>query len=154
MGKYTATVDDHLIVPARVLQTQEQEQMYRLARRPVPASVPVRLIIDTGSKRTTLVPGVIRHLQPAVGSDVRVETGLARGETRMFWVRLEFPDTSLASLPVVAVARLSLPPSLATFHGVIGRDLLRRWESLLFEGRRSRFTIRDAKGGLRAWFRR
>ncbi len=154
MGTYTATVEDHLILPARVLQTQGQEQVFRLTRRPVPAAAFVRLLIDTGSKRTTLVPGVIRHLQPAVGSSVRVETGLAAGEATLYWVRLEFPEASLAPIPRVAVARLLMPPSLATFHGVIGRDLLNCWESLLYEGRRARFTLRDAPSGLWAWFRR
>lgn len=154
MGKYTATVEDHLVVPARVLQTLEQEQVFRLAQRPVPASVAVRLLIDTGSKRTMLVPGVVRHLQLPAGSSVRVETSLVHGETTLFWVRLEFPQTSLAPIPELAVVRLSMPPSLATFHGVIGRDLLSRWESLLYEGRLGRFTVRDATRGLRAWFRR
>ena len=66
----------------------------------------------------------------------------------LFWVRLEFPDTSLAPMPVLAVARLGLPPSLATFHGLIGRDLIRHWEFLLIEGRRGRFVLRDAYTGL------
>jgi hypothetical protein len=97
---------------------------------------------------------VIRHLQPAPGADVQVETSLASVEATLFWVRLEFPGGTLGPIPELAVARLGLPPSLSTLHGVIGRDLLRQWESLLVEGRRGRFTIRDTPRGLRAWFRR
>ncbi len=154
MGKYTAFVQDHLIVPARVLQTRGQEQLCRLLGRPVPTSVPVRLVIDTGSKRTTLIPGVITHLNPAAQARVRVETSLATVETILFWVRLEFPGTSLAPVSDLAVARMPLPLSLGSFHGLIGRDLLRIWESFLFEGRRGRFTVRDTPGGLFGWLRR
>jgi len=154
MGKYTASVGDHLSLPARVLLTWEQQQLLRLAGRPVPSFVRAHLVIDTGSNRNTLVPGVIRHLQPAVGRSIRVETSLAAGETDLFWVRLEFPGSSLAPIPVIAVARLDLPPSLRAFHGVIGRDLLGRRESFLYEGRRGRFTLRDTPPGLFGWFRR
>ena len=73
-------------------------------------------------------------------------------ETSLFWVRLEFPESSLASIPEVAVARLSLPPSLGLFHGIVGRDLLRRWDSFLFEGRRGRFILRDTPAGLEPGF--
>jgi hypothetical protein len=154
MGKFVASIEDQLILPARASLIQGQEQHLRLSGRPIPASVPVRLVIDTGSKRSTLIPGVIRHLDPLPFREVRVETGLARGIVTLFWVRLEFPDTSLAPIPVLAVASFGLPPRLGTFHGVIGRDLIRHWESLLIEGRRGRFILRDAYTGLRAWFRR
>ncbi|HEV3257237.1 MAG TPA: hypothetical protein VG013_10185 [Gemmataceae bacterium] len=117
----------------------------------MPPFVPARLLIDTGSKRTTMVPGIIRHLHPSFARDVRVETSLASGEPALFWVRLEFPETWLAPIPELAVARLNLPPSLRAFHGVIGRDLLRRWESFLYEGRRGRFTLRDTPPGLFGW---
>jgi hypothetical protein len=75
-------------------------------------------------------------------------------ETVLFWVRLEFPDSSLAAIPQIAVARLPMPPSLRDYHGVIGRDLLGRWESFNYEGRRRRFTIRDSPGGLFGWLKR
>jgi hypothetical protein len=154
MGKYSATVEDHLILPARAMQTPGQERVYGLLRRPVPPPVLVRLLIDTGSKRSTLIPGVVRHLSLGPAGSVRIETSLANVEAGLFWVRLEFPDSSLASIPEFAVARISLPPSLAVYHGIVGRDLLRRWESLFFEGRRGRFTLRDTPAGLRAWFGR
>ena len=152
MGKYVAAVDDHLIVPARVLQTRGQQQAFRLLGRPVPDPVPVRLLIDTGSGRSTLVPSVIDALLPVLRGAARIETSLAAVATTLFWVRLEFPGTRLDAITQLAVARLPLPPLLQTFQGVIGRDLLRRWESLLFEGRRGRFTLRDSRVGYQAGF--
>jgi hypothetical protein len=116
--------------------------------------VAVRLLIDTGSKRTTLIPGIIAHLNPVGQSEVRVETSLATGRTELFWIQLEFPGTSLATIPELAVARLQMPPSLATFHGLLGRDLLFRWYSFLLEGQRGRFTLRDEPGRLSRWLRR
>jgi hypothetical protein len=84
----------------------------------------------------------------------RIETSLATGATELFWVRLEFPGTGLEPVAELAVARMAMPPSLATFQGLIGRDLLDRWEYFLYEGRRARFTIRDTPGGLFGWLRR
>jgi hypothetical protein len=59
-----------------------------------------------------------------------------------------------APIPYLAVARLPLPASLQGFHGLIGRDLLGQWESLLYEGQRGRFTIRDSAGGPLGWLKR
>jgi hypothetical protein len=119
--------------------------------QPVAAAVPVRLIIDTGSRRSTLLPSVIAPLNPAIQGTARVETSLASGAANLYWVRLEFPDTRLAPIPELAVARLALPPSLSAFHGLIGRDLLSCWEYFLYAGRRERFSIRDTPGGLFRW---
>jgi hypothetical protein len=154
MGRYTATVQDHLILPARVRQTEGQEQAYRLLGRAVPAPVPVRLVIDTGSKRSALIPGLVDRLELALTGKARIETSQTSVEASLFWVRLEFPEAGLKSLPQVLIARLPLPSSLATFHGLIGRDVLRAWEYLYFEGRRGRMTIRDVLGGLFGWLRR
>jgi hypothetical protein len=154
MGKYTGAVHDRLVLPARVQNTHGREHALRLLGRTLSAAVPVRLLIDTGSGRSTLLPAILAHLNPALQGTVRVETSLGVADTSLFWVRLEFPGTSLAAVPELAVARLALPPSLRSFHGLIGRDLLHRWESFLFEGRRGRFTIRDTPGGLFGWLRR
>jgi hypothetical protein len=77
-----------------------------------------------------------------------IETSLATGRANLYWVCLEFPESLLAPVAEWAVASLALPPSLHAYHGVIGRDLLRRWEYLHFEGRVGRMTIRDTP----AWF--
>jgi hypothetical protein len=73
----------------------------------------------------------------------RVETILGEVTTDLFWVQYEFPGTSLAPFSEFPAARLPMPANLATFHGVIGRDMLQRWESFHYQGRRGRFTIRD-----------
>jgi hypothetical protein len=80
-------------------------------------------------------------------------TSLGTTHTRLHWVRLEFPDTDLLPIPILAVARLSLPPNMTGFHGVLGRDVLSRWESFHWQGRRGRLAIRDVPGWF-AWLRR
>ena len=154
MGKYTAAAPDHLVLPARAHLTRGQEEARRLLGRPVPAPVPVRLLIDTGSRRSTLLPSVVTHLELEVVGTVRVETGVATVETNSHWVRLEFPQTALAAVPALVVARMPLPPSLHSFHGLIGRDLLRGWESLVYLGRRGQFSIRDTPGWGFGWLSR
>jgi hypothetical protein len=152
MGKYTAAVDDHLILPARARLPEGEEAGRRRAGAQVPTPVAIRLVIDTGSKRTTLIPGLIRHLDPQSTRRVRVVTSFAAGRTELFWVRLDFPQTGLASFDPVQVARLAMPAELSQFHGVLGRDLLRRLESFDYEGRRARYTVRDTPG-LFGWLR-
>jgi hypothetical protein len=154
MGVYTAAFHDYLVLPARALITRGREQVLRLQQRPVSDGVAVQLVIDTGSRRSTLLPSVLADLNPALLGPARVETSLATGRTELFWVRLEFPGTRLTAIPELAVARLALPPSLRDFHGIVGRDLLGRWESLLMEGRRMRFSIRDTPRRLLGWLRR
>jgi hypothetical protein len=151
MGQYTAAVHNRLMLPARALLSSGQEQRVRLAGGAVPAAVLVQLLIDTGPGRSTLVPSIIAQLRPASQGVVRVETSIGSAETPLFWIRLEFPDTNLAPVSEFAVARLALPSSLAGFHGLIGRDLLSRWEHLLYQGRRGRFTIRDMPRSIFAW---
>lgn len=143
MGKYTAEVDDYLVLPARVLLPLARERELHRARQPVPVGVPVRLVIDTGSRRSTLLPSVLTSLDPRPGDAVLVETSTGAEETALFWVRLEFPETLLEPVSHLAVARLELPSSLRGYHGVIGRDLLFRWEWFLLEGRRRRLSLRD-----------
>lgn len=154
MGRYTARVQDHLVLPARALLVRGQEQMLRLQGRAVPPAVTVRLLIDTGAKRSSLIPGIITHLDPPLASRVRVETSLSNMQTALFWVRIEFPGTGLDPIPYITVARLPMPASLHTFQGVVGRDLLNRWECLLYEGRRERLTMRDRSTWPFGWLRR
>ena len=153
MGKYSAPVEDHLILPAMVSLPAGSEHFLRRAGDPVPAPVPARLVIDTGSKRTTLIPGIIRHLNAEPGEDVRLVTPQATGIATLFWVRLVFPGIGPAPFEQVQVARLAMPPELAQFQGLLGRDLLRRLESFDYEGRRGRYTLRD-RPGLFGWLRR
>src|SRR5437868_7827080 len=126
MGKYTAPVEDHLVLPARVRLPPDHERWLAGSGGRVPTPVAIRLLIDTGARRTTLIPGLVRHLDPRPGPDARVIAPLASGDTTLYWVRLEFPDTGLPPLSEFLVARLAMPPGLAQFHGLLGRDLLRR----------------------------
>jgi hypothetical protein len=100
------------------------------------------------------VPSILNHLKPPPFKIARVETSLAAVETELCWVRFEFPRSSLGPVADLAVARLPLPRSLTEFHGCIGRDLLSRWQSFHYEGRRGRFTIDDSPGGLFGWLKR
>ncbi len=136
MGKYIAQVEDHLILPALVRLPVGDEQSRRRAGTQVPVPVPIRLLIDTGSKRTTLIPGIFRHLDPRGGNPVRVAAPLRVGTTQLFWVRLDFPEAGLTPFELVQVARLAMPPDLAQFHGLLGRDLLRRLDEFNYQGRR------------------
>jgi hypothetical protein len=153
MGKYGAAVEDHLVLPALVSLPAGPEHFLIEGGRGVPAPVPFRLVIDTGSKRSTLIPGIIRHLDPPRGRIVRVVTSLLGGSATLFWVRLAFPGTNLAAFDPVQVACVAMPQELARFHGVLGRDLLRQLESFDYEGRRGRYTLRDTPG-LFGWLRR
>ena len=66
---------------------------------------------------------------------------------------LEFPDAGLAPFPEVLGARLPMPAALSQFHGLLGRDLLRRFESFEYEGRRGCYSLRD-RAGMFTWLRR
>jgi hypothetical protein len=153
MGKYVAPVVDHLILPAVASLTGGTQQFLRLAGRGIPSPVAVRLLIDIGAKRTTLTPAVINALNPPSGYDVHVSTPLAAGTATLFWVRLDFPGTGLTPFEQVQVACLAMPPGLAQFHGLFGRDLLSRWESFDYQGRRGCYSLRDTPG-LFSWLRR
>jgi hypothetical protein len=154
MGEYRAAVQDRLVLPAHVLLTHDTQEVLRLRGRPVAEPVAIRLIIDTGSKRSSLVPAVLDQLRPPPFKGVRVRTGLTSVKTELYWVRLEFPTGSLAPIDALAVARLPLPRLPEDYHGLIGRDLLSRWESFHYQGRRGRLTIQDTPGGLLGWLRR
>jgi hypothetical protein len=153
MGKYSARVVDHLILPALAGLPVGLERDLRRSGRRIPAPVAVRLLIDTGSKRSTLVPGVLDHLEAPAGEPVRVATSLRAGVTQFFWVRLSFPEAGLAPFEMVQVALLGMPVELASFHGVLGRDLLRELVSFDYEGRGGRYTLRDTAGPF-GWLRR
>ena len=151
MGKYVAVVRDRLVLPARVSLTHGREQSLRsLGQRPS-NPISIRLVIDTGSGRSTLLPSVLAQLSPVRSRTITMATALGTIAADMYWVRLEFPDASLTPIAELAVARAPLPLSVQDCHGVLGRDVLRRWESFLYEGRRGRITIRDTRAGWFGW---
>lgn len=153
MGSYTATVEDHLILPARVRLVEEEERSLIAQGQEVPTPVPIRLLIDTGAKRTTLIPGVVDRLGPSFGASARLHTPVGSVSTDLFWLCLEFPEAGLTSFPEVLVARHPMPPILAQFHGLLGRDLLSRMHSFEYLGRRGQYTMRDRPGWF-DWLRR
>ena len=153
MGKYTASVEDHLVLPARVCLPPDHARQLRSVGEDAPAPVPIRLLVDTGSKRTTLIPGVVRHLGLTPRGEARLLTPLGSPATDLFWVCLEFPDTGLTSFPEVRVARVPMPPGLSQFHALLGRDLLSQLDSFEYEGRHGRYNLRDTPGWF-GWLRR
>ena len=152
MGKFRAPVTDQLILPAVVGLPVEEIHSRRRSGRPVPEAVPIRFLIDTGAKRTTLTPELIDRFAPQISRTVRIFTPLAVGTATIYWVRLDFPDAGLAAFEKLEVACLAMPAGLNMFHGLLGRDLLRSMESLVYEGQKSRFTLRD-QPGLFSWLR-
>jgi hypothetical protein len=129
MARFTAPVEDHLVLQADVRLPPAHERYLVAVGQRVPAPVPVRLVIDTGSKRTCLIPGIFERLRPTSGAIAHVITSLGSTLTDLAWVCLEFPGAGLASFREVLVARLAMPPALSHFHGLLGRDLLARLES-------------------------
>jgi hypothetical protein len=153
VSKFTATAVDHLVIPASVRLPPGEERSRRLAGIPFPAPISVRLLIDTGSKRSTPIPGLFRHLGAPIAGSAQVISGTGAARTDLFWIGLEFPEAALVPFPEVLVARLPMPAALSQFHGLLGRDLLRRFESFEYEGRRGCYTTRDKPGPL-TWLRR
>jgi hypothetical protein len=153
MGQFIAPVQDHWILPARVWPTAGQARVFQMVGRHVPSPLAVRFLIDSGAKRTTLIPGVINRLEAWEGRTVQVLTPFGEQSTTLFWVRIDFPETRLGCQEQIQVARLPMPPALGQFHGLLGRDVLSRWDSLLYEGHRGLITIRD-NPGIFGWLRR
>ncbi len=153
MGIYSGNVEDQLVLPARVSLTEDERRVFEAVGRTVAEPINVRLIIDTGSSRTCLSPAVIDQRRPVSQGRLRVDTSLASGETTLFWIRMEFPESTLHPIAELSVARLQLPRGMRKFDGVLGRDVLRRWHRLAYEGHRGRLLIRDSPPSLFDWFR-
>ena len=151
MGKFITSVHDHLILTARAMLTDDDRRIAQVQGKPFSPPIPIRLVIDTGSGLSTLIPSVVEQLNLNPRGRARVETSLGSGKSNLFAIRLEFPDTSLSAIPELLVPRLALPASLHAFHGVIGRDVLSRWEYFRYEGRRHRLIIRDRPNPLLRW---
>src|SRR6476659_2066440 len=122
MGTYHAPVEDHLFLPSVARLSAGSAHFLQQAGEAVPSPVTIRLLIDTGSRRTTLIPRIIRHLGPPDGGEARVITPTGAVAAALYWVRLDFPETGLASFEQVKVACLPMPPILSQFHGLLGRD--------------------------------
>src|SRR5690242_17680903 len=104
MGVYRSSVEDVLFVPVRValLPTDARALQWRGAL--VPAPIEVRLVLDTGSRRSCLTPNILRYLQCPPGHPVSVHTSTGERGTNYYEVGMEFLSGSLAPLPRVEVA--------------------------------------------------
>ncbi|HEX5272793.1 MAG TPA: hypothetical protein VFW33_19985 [Gemmataceae bacterium] len=87
-------------------------------------------------------PELIEELALRAERSVYVRTHLGEDSASLYTARLTFPLSTLASLPAVLVAGLPMPADLAAYGGVIGRNVLRGWESF-YSGPRQLLTIRD-----------
>ncbi len=99
MGQYRCAVEDRFILPGQVRLTRGTEQARLLLGRTVPAAIPVRLVIDTGSKRTCLTPATLDLLGAPPEGRARVATSLGTVKTELYGVRLEFPGGTPAAVP-------------------------------------------------------
>jgi hypothetical protein len=102
----------------------------------------VGLVVDTGSRYCFLKPELIRQLALPLERSVYVRTPLGEGSASLYTACFTFPLGTLAPLPAVLVAGLKMPADLAAYGGVIGRNVLRGWESF-YSGPRRLLTIRD-----------
>jgi hypothetical protein len=139
MGILRNRVHDELVVQALVSPIMEES----LRGQDTPQRLFVHLIVDTGSKHSSLTPAVLGRLGCPPGRPVRVQTHVGEGVTNYYAVRLEFPFSTLTPLPEVRVVALEMPIVFANYYaGVVGRDALRRWATL-YNGPRRRLTVRD-----------
>lgn len=109
----------------------------------------VRLVLDTGSRRSTLISAILNQLRlPSIG-EIVLQTALAQSRVRLFNVRIEFALGSLLPIPRMIVVGAPVPRKLSGFDGVIGRDILSRWE-IFISGPRKRLVVRDG-ASWRGW---
>jgi hypothetical protein len=141
MGSYRGHVPDLLLVPASVSRPSPDPVVEKKGN-PDAADVLVSLMLDTGAKYCSVTPEIIQQLGLPFLRPARVSTHIGQGAANLYVASLAFPASSLAALPTVIVAGLAMPPHLAGCHGVIGRDVLRRWETF-YSGPRERLTVRD-----------
>jgi hypothetical protein len=142
MGIYRCEVEDVLFLPVRVSFPRAEARLRLSAESEVSSPLLVRLILDSGSRYCSLRPHLMRQLRPPFLRRVEAQTQLGTSATEMFTVDLAFAEDRLAPLSSIRIVALGMPPRLRAYDGVIGRDVLSRWE-ILYRGPRGRLTIRD-----------
>src|SRR5438552_4052265 len=128
MGLYRGAVEDILFVPVRVSLLSSDAQTLQLRGSSVPAPVEVRLVLDSGSRRSTLTLSILQHLQCPPGQPVEVQTSTGEHRANYYEVGMDFLSGTLGALPHVSVVGTALPRRLRDYGGVIGRDILSGWE--------------------------
>jgi len=145
MGVYRSRIPkgEVLYLPSTLSITPGDSQAMTRLGGAVPRRLPARLVIDTGSRQSCLVPSLLDQLGSCTIGTVRVQTVFGRSIANLFRVRLEFPVGSLAPISSLKVVSLQMPSKLAgVFQGVIGRDILSQW-AFCYSGFSGRLTIRD-----------
>lgn len=146
MGVYRSTLAaelDEITVPAVVCLTLEELAVNRRYGLLLHPTIPVRLVVDNGSRYCSLTPAVLQQLKPRSEGQFLLQGPLAEQSVEHFSVRLEFPTAGLQPVDNLKVVSLPMPPKFGgAYQGIIGRDLLRHWY-FYHAGPRRRFTIRD-----------
>jgi hypothetical protein len=106
-----------------------------------PRTTAVRLVVDSGSSRSCLSRTVCDSLNLETKGQWRLIGTTGEETVRFSRVTLTFPGSTLGPIPWLHVGRIQ-PHRLSEFHGVLGRDVLSKWE-LLYRGPNATLTIRD-----------
>lgn len=133
---------DPLFLPVLITTSADQTETHRRRGRPLPTPVSTRLVLDSGSRQSCLSRSIVDHLQAPLVGRSRIHTATGVQPVDRFQVRLEFLPGTLKAIPKLRVAAIQVPAKLAGYGGVIGRDILDRWE-FFWSGFRRRLTIRD-----------
>jgi hypothetical protein len=104
-----------------------REQALRAAGRSVPASVLVRLLIDTGASHTSIVGGRLTPLGLTPSGFIQIHSASTGGtpvscplfDVSLIW---QFPNGVSITLPTIPVSEIA--PLPGTIHGLLGRDIL------------------------------
>jgi hypothetical protein len=143
MGVYRSRVSDLLLIPVEVSRPQALGDA-RARQDPQRRRILVSLVLDTGAGYCSLKPAVIERLDLPLQRRARVHTHVGNSGAGLYAARLAFPLSSLVPLARVLVAGLEMPVNLAAHDGVIGRNVLRMWETL-YSGPRRQLTVRDGR---------
>src|SRR5947207_4591397 len=109
MGLYRSVVSDPLealSLPVQVALPEADAKARRLYGHPVPAPVAVHLILDTGSRLSSLTPEILGQVQAPTCGRTRVQGSVGEGPATLDKVRMEFLRSSLAPLPAMVVVGL------------------------------------------------
>jgi hypothetical protein len=153
MGIYRAIVQDVLFLPVRITLPESDAAVLLQATGEIPLPVVGRLVLDTGARRSSLAPMVLARLRCPIRGHGAIQTVTGQQVVTTHDVCLEFLEGTLKPLTRWTVVRHAMPPRLAEYDGVIGRDILAGWE-VVYRGPRRRLTVRDRAsvwGWLASW---
>jgi aspartyl protease len=120
---------DGLCLTALVGLTEPDTQTILSARKPIPAPIWVRALIDTGCDATALAPDVIRQLGIAPFHRTMSQTASGSVWVQLYRVSLSVPAPGGAVGPMLTVPDLVVTELTATLPDVdalIGMDVVRQ----------------------------